>query len=118
MGIGNGLALRVEQLEDGLQARHGEDLVECGRHGADPQRAGRILCTREIAHQHAQTGAVDEGHAAEVQQDVRIHSHSRIEVRLKGRTLLTFDDSPGTGHDGDVADIAAVKRQRHSGDAV
>ena len=55
----------------------------CRRNRADAQRAGGVLGTRQVAHEHAETRAVHERHLAEVQQNLWIHRDQRVEMRLK-----------------------------------
>ena len=115
MGIGNGLALRVEGLKDGLEASDAENLAERRRNCADAQRAGGVLSTRQVADEHAETRAVHERHLAEVQQNLWIHRDQRVEMRLK-RGAFALDESAGTSHHGDLTDISGVERERHSAD--
>jgi hypothetical protein len=96
MRLGNGVGFRLVRREDGLELRNAQHIVDLWRHGADAQRAGPVLRTREITNEKPEAAAVDEVDAAKMQDEMAIERDQHVQCVLQRGGLLAGGDSSGT----------------------
>src|ERR1700690_2474603 len=84
---GDGLFAVVERLEDRIEPRHLEELLQVGTDSEELGAASLVLRRRESAHESAETGRINEAQTRAVDQKVDLplfeQAHDRpLEHRL------------------------------------